>query len=322
MGREEIQKLESGELQILAATEGDKRRRFRMLAYSGAPVERMFGRAVFDLAGIEIAKKTPILADHDLALRAGFSDRHEMTAEGLVLEGFLLSNEVGERLASESDEGFPFQASVGLRVSQWLEIESGETHRVNGMDVPGPVSVAVTSRLVESSFLTYGADRTTHAVALAAQSEERIMKPEAFEAANPEAVAAWKDAAADVARLEQREALGEYLAAFPDRLEFAVAKFRLGETLLEARAALSDVLLEELAAAKAAPPAKPDADAATLAKLAAKAPGVGFDGARQGDPTKPTAETLWQNPTIQGEFGGSRAAFLQAIGHGLIEELN
>lgn len=325
MDRELIQNLDAGTFQILAPTEGKRRRRFRMVAHTGKnAIQRMFGKAVFDLSGIQMGAKVPILMDHDASKRVGFADKAELTDEGLVLTGFLMSNEHGKQIALESDEGFPFASSVGLSEIAWEELAEGDTTEVNGLEFKGPMSVARKSRLLESSFLMAGADKDTHAVALAAQAKEADMKPEAFKAAHPEAVAAWEEAAAVAARTAQREELGAYLAAFPGRQEFAVAQFQTGATLLEAKAALSDVLTVELAAAKAAPPPvnpKATADAATLAKLAASAPGVGFDGQTQGQPPKPTVVTLWQDPKIQGEFNGNHAAYLQAVKRGLVTEL-
>ena len=321
MAKDALQNLDVGSFEILEPAEGKRRRRFRMVANTGAPVSRMFGKAVFDLAGIEMAKKIPILADHDSKLRAGFADKAELTDEGLVLSGVLLSNDTGKQIAAESDEGFPFQASVGLQVSQWLEVEAGDTLEVNGREVTGPISVAVKSRLLESSFLMAGADSKTSSVVL---SKEALMTPDAFLAANPEAVAAWKNEAADAARKAQREELGAYLAAFPGREAWAQQRFVAGDSLLEAKAALSDVLQEELTAVKDAPPAKPtkaETDAKTLEALAARAPGVGFNG-QVAEKTAPTTQTLWQDPKIQAEFGGSHTAYLQSVNRGLIEELN
>lgn len=150
------------------------------------------------------------------------------------------------------------------------------------------------------------------------------MSPEEFLAANPEAVAAWQDAAATEAKAAQRTELGEYLVAFPGREVWAQGQFIAGASLLEAKAALSDVLTVELAAAKVKPDAdavKAAADAATLAALAANAPGVGFDGQTQGQPAKATVHTLWADPNFRAEFGGNRAAFLQLAQRGKVKEL-
>ena len=322
MDREALQNLDATSYEILAPAEGKRQRRFSMLANTGASVQRMFGKAIFDLSGIELGKKIPILADHDSTKRAGYANKAELTEEGLVLSGVLLSNETGKQIAEESDEGFPFQASIGLSVSEWLEVEEGSTHEVNGREVAGPIAVALKSRLLESSFLMAGADHNTHAIALAAaqQQKEAHMTPEAFLAANPEAVAAWQEEAAQAARTTQRADLGAYLAAFPGRESFATEHFIAGSTLLEAKAALSDVLVTELAAAKAAPaPVDP-----TLEALATQAPGVGFSGGdnEPGSPPAPTVETLWERPEIRSEFRHNHNAYLHMAERGLIQELN
>lgn len=330
MSRDALQKLDVVSFTLADHEEGKdgkkKRRRFKMLANTGDSVARMFGKAVFSLEGIEMAKKIPILADHDPTKRVGFADKAELTDEGLELSGFLLSSAAGKQFAEESDEGFPFQASIGLQVSQWLEVEAGDTTEVNGQEFAGPISVAVKSRLLETSVLMAGADHQTHAIALSKEAPMK-MTPEEFLAANPEAVAAWKNDADAEARKAQREELGTYLAAFPGRETWAQQQFIKGASLLEAKAALSDVLMEELAAAKAAPLAPPvdpkvAADAEALALLAAKAPGVGFVAATSEPGAKPTLDTLWAEPRIRAEFGGNRNAFRLAALKGLIMEVN
>lgn len=152
------------------------------------------------------------------------------------------------------------------------------------------------------------------------------MTPEEFLAANPEAVAAWQKTAADEAREAQIQSLNALTAAFPDRWPFAVACFVEGKSLLEAKAALSDVLTEENATLKleatqlaaSAPAPKPNV---TLEALAAQAPGVGFSGG-DADREAPTFETLWEDPAVQAEFLGNKNAFRIAAARGLIKELN
>ena len=266
-----------------------KHRRFRMLAYSGVEVSRIFGRAIFDISGIDTGAKLPILLDHDSSQRAGFADKIRL-GDSIELEGVISRvTGAGREVEELSDEGFPWQASIQLLVASWEELEPGATATVNGREVIGPISIARQSRLLESSFLMAGADKDTFAVALGAQEQD--MEPKAFEAAHPEAVKAWRDGAATQARKEAgsttRQELAAYLKLFPGREAWAASKFSEGLSAVEAKAALSDVLQVELAAAKTAPlaaaPASPEQ--LTLAKLAAAAqPGVGFNGpAAQGD---------------------------------------
>ena len=96
------------------AAEGEKptRRRFRMTGYTGAKVRG--GRLAFSTEGFQHKAKVPILLDHDPAKRIGYADRLEVVEGSLHVEGYLLRNKYAREVASDSDDGFPFEASVGL----------------------------------------------------------------------------------------------------------------------------------------------------------------------------------------------------------------
>lgn len=284
----------------LLQTDGDELRRFRMLAYTGAEVMRMFGRAIFDISGIEHEDKVPMLVDHREDKRAGFADKIEM-GDSIALEGFISrATAAGQEVEALSDEGFPWQASMQIIVFSWEELEPGAKATVNGRDVIGPISIARTGRMIESSWLFAGADKDTFAVALAATLEEQMMDATAFAAAHPEAVKAWQDQAAEMAKTEERTALAVFLGMFPGREAWAALKYSEGLSAVETKAALSDVLMEELAVARAAPapaqpaPAAPTPDQTIIAKLTQQAqPGVSFDGqAQQGGDDAAQAEAL------------------------------
>jgi len=293
-----------------------------MLAYSGAPVARTFGSAVFDIAGVKVAAKVPILLDHDSTQRAGYADQVEMGPE-IRLGGFLSSSTAAGREAAKlSDEGFPWQASIQLIVASWEELEPGASAVVNGREVAGPISIARESRLLESSFLMAGADKDTFAVALAAQ--EHCMDPKAFAAAHPAAVKEWQDEAATAAKAEERSALSSFLTQFAGREAWAAQRYSEGLSAIEAKAALADILQAELSAAQRAAPDK--TEALTLARLAAEVPGVAFDGnSRQGEddseatrelllsalPIEQRARVEWaESPEIRSEFGNRFSAFV------------
>lgn len=276
---------------------GKKVRRFKMTAYTGAPVQRWWGRAVFDLAGLEHGDQVPMLFCHDGTRIAGHADKAEITPAGLELEGVVSSRtEEGRLVAELADDGFRWQASIGVEVISWEEVREGFEVEVNGRALMGPISVARRSRLLETSFLPSGADGDTRAEVMAPPQKETVMDPKAFAAANPAAVEAWKKEGQELGAKQAREGLSAYLAAFPGREAWAAARYTEGKSLLEAKAALADVLGEELAAARAgqekdaaagaaAGAAKAD-DQATLARLRAEAgnPGVGFAGAARQDP--------------------------------------
>jgi len=158
----------SADLALSPCEEGSQRR-FTMLAYTGAVVERLWGKAAFALGGIELPPngRVPILLNHNEDSIVGQADTARFTDRGLELSGFLSNaTEHGRMVQALCDEGYTFQASLGLRPTEWTEVKEGENLSVNGQVVSGPVSVATKSRLLESSFVNAGADKNTHAVAL------------------------------------------------------------------------------------------------------------------------------------------------------------
>lgn len=203
-----------------ADAEGDtpKRRRFRMVGYTGAKVRG--GKLAFEAAGFKHRKKVPILLQHDPERRAGYADVIEVRDGSLHLEGYLLSNKVGREIASDSDEGFPFEASVGLGDVEWEHLDRGETAELNGETVTGPLSIGRRARLSEVSFVTSGADSNTEAVALESRGttlndEATAMEIEKLKAEHEAALAA---------RDQQLTAAQAEITALSARLEGAEAK--------------------------------------------------------------------------------------------------
>jgi len=208
---------------VLAA-DGEKPRRFSMLAYTGAEFDRWYGRAVIDLSGIEGPDKLPILLNHRDAQVVGYADNRKLTSEGLRLEGVLSkATQAGLEVAKLSDEGFPFTASVGVAVLSREELSDGATTKVNGREVRGPLSIWRKTRLGETSFITaFPADSGTEAHALMDKNATKQMQqnlPPASEqpaAAAPATLAAPAPETADQAKAR----LGRLRAAFPGRVAY------------------------------------------------------------------------------------------------------
>lgn len=214
---------------------GKGARRFSMLAYTGAPVARSYGQFVIDLKGIELRSKIPMLLDHDGSKIAGYADKCLITDRGLELEGMLSSaTEYGKVIQALSDEGFPWQASVGLEVLEREEVNAGETCEVNGNTLEGPVSIARKSRLPETSFLYSGADSATYAVALSSITTPK----EATMATDPVAPVA-----------DTKEDLRAFRAEFPGQEELATQGFLDGKSVTDVKLELAAKDKEALAAA-------------------------------------------------------------------------
>ncbi len=260
-------------------TEEDDRRKFHMVAYTGATVSRLYGAAVFDLEGIQHGEQVPILFNHDETRIAGYGDTFEFTERGLEISGYLSKATMeGRQVAALSDEGLKWQASVGLAVSEWEELQAKQSADVNGTKLSGPLSVGRKSRLLEVSFVTAGADHLTSAVALAAKEQSmQCQQCAELGATDTTDETPTEDLAAKVAALEEalsaeRERVSRLEAAEAERTE-------------------------------------------TLAQLEAESrhPGVGFDGAAREDlsPAKPkTPDEAWeQSASLRAEFFHHKPAF-------------
>lgn len=302
-----------GTVEVLSAAAPDGPRRFRMVAYTGAEFARFYGRCVADLSGLSAPAKLPILVNHNEDAVAGYADSQTLTEKGLVLEGPLLTDEpAGARIARLSASGFPLTASIGVDITQIERLNDGQTAKCNGQTVTGPLTIWRKASLFETSFVTANpADKNTSAAAL---TQESPMTPEEFLKANPDAVKAWRDEAAKAAGATLNNNLAELLRAFPDREKFALEQFAKGSSLLEAKAALCDVLQAEKAAAPVPAPSPAGNPILDALKQKAGNPGVGFDGnAREGASLQDSLKGLPPAERAKAEL----AAFPELEDHGI-----
>ena len=204
----------------LAAAAGDASdspappRQFHMLAFTGAPVDTMFGTLAIDLQGIEFAQRVPIFRQHDPKMVAGQATKVELTSRGLELAGELFPTAAGREI-SEETPGFAWQASVGLNFSDLAEVPEGDAATVNGVELQGPFLHVTKSKLMESSFVPLGADSRTSAVALSDCAEITIRR--------------------DTRMDPVAQRLEEFRAAFPNDPEFVLEHVTAGTELSEAR---------------------------------------------------------------------------------------
>lgn len=157
-----------GQLNVDAQEDGKKKRTFSGVAYSGEVITDhwYWKQVIFDLDSMQIKGRIPALLEHSSYQRAGAIENHSISYEsGLTVSGILLSNEFGAQVASDSDDGFPWQMSVRIEPSSIDEIQAGNTVTVNGKLLHGPVTVFRGGRIREVSFCALGADENTMAVA-------------------------------------------------------------------------------------------------------------------------------------------------------------
>ena len=147
--------------------------RASMLAYTGAPMKpggwTQAEPVVVDLAGMALPKsgRLPLHRDHDTSQVVGHSESISADGGQLNVTGVIsATNAHATEVVGSSKNGFPWQASIGAKITATPEfVQAGQSKRVNGRNVKGPIYIARKSRLREVSFVSLGADGDTSAVA-------------------------------------------------------------------------------------------------------------------------------------------------------------
>lgn len=142
-------------------------RKFSMTAYTGGAM-RLGGwpyPVVVDLAGMRVTRKSrPILKDHDRASIVGHTDDIAISDSRLEVAGVISGvGSTAEEVIATSENGFPWQASLGASADKVVFIPEGRSAQANGREFPGPVYIARKSTLGEVSFVALGADDDTEA---------------------------------------------------------------------------------------------------------------------------------------------------------------
>ncbi|MDV6033195.1 MAG: hypothetical protein F9B45_24525 [Phycisphaera sp. RhM] len=159
--------------------EGDDKpalRKFSMVAYTGGAM-RLGGwpyPVVVDLAGLRVTRKSrPILKDHDRGSIVGHTDDIKISERSLEVAGVISGvGTTAQEVIATSENGFPWQASLGASADKVVFIPEGKTAKANGRDHNGPLYIARKSTLGEVSFVALGADDNTEARVAAGQAEE------------------------------------------------------------------------------------------------------------------------------------------------------
>lgn len=148
---------------VSIAKKNDTEPRFSMLAYTGKPIDSWWGAFVIDLSGIETKEKTPVLMNHDYGAIVGWSDEVVKDAGGLLFSGvFSQLTEEGKKVVSLADEGFPWQASIGVKPLSIRFLKSAEeTEIINGVPLSGPMEIWTKSHVGEVSVTPWGIDSDT-----------------------------------------------------------------------------------------------------------------------------------------------------------------
>ena len=122
------------------AGRADEVRTFKGTANSGKPFGYGGTQTVVDFEGLRHKASVPVLLEHSPLKMAGVC-RLSVTADGLIAEGSLLSNEFGTQIAEAADQGFPWEMSVYVQAESFEMLEAGASLTVNGGEVHGPAVV-------------------------------------------------------------------------------------------------------------------------------------------------------------------------------------
>lgn len=134
---------------------------FEIKAYTGAVVDRWWGKLAIEVSGIKSKVQMPILLGHDTSKIVGYSISTRRGEDFRVVGKFSSVTDEAKRVKGLADEGFPWQASIGVRPIKVLSLEEKAETTVNGKKLKGPAEVWLESEVVETSFVPLGADDRT-----------------------------------------------------------------------------------------------------------------------------------------------------------------
>jgi|LSQX01.2.fsa_nt_gb phage major head subunit gpT-like protein len=147
---------------------GQKSRRFTMLAYSGEKM-RISGWSrpvVANLSGLRYKSHKPVFFDHDKTLEGlvGQTDRIEVVDNRLIASGLVVNDSaLTAKVMDLNDKGFRWSCSIGTVVQSYREIDRNEKVTVNGQEYVGPFTLVEAADLTEISFVISGAAESASA---------------------------------------------------------------------------------------------------------------------------------------------------------------
>lgn len=145
---------------------------FVIEAYTGAVVDRWWGKLAIEIDGIRSKQNMPVFRSHRYTDIVGFSTRAWKDKSFFVAGKFSAVTPLAQEVKGLANEGFPWQASIGVNPLKILALEKGASHPANGKMVDGPGEIWLESEVVETSFVPFGADDGT-SVAMLTRFEER-----------------------------------------------------------------------------------------------------------------------------------------------------
>jgi len=183
-------KFSEARIELKSSEENSSLKTFDILAYTGAPIQQGFSKLpiTVNLNGLTIDRKPkiPILRDHTGSKMVGHTEKlSKPEGKSLRAEGVIsATGQDAKEIIEASENGFPLEASIGAKVTKYVELSKGESRLVNGREVIGPHLIAERSVLKEISIVALGADENTQAIVAEYTSyKEKDMNFEAWLAA-------------------------------------------------------------------------------------------------------------------------------------------
>ena len=145
---------------------------FDITAYTGAVVERWWGKLAIAVDGITAKNKMPIFREHNRDAIVGYSLNHRTEDGSFKVTGrFSKVTDAARDVAALASDGFPWQASIGVQPRRIMELDPGTSTMVNGQMLEGPAEIWLESNVFETSFVALGADDNTQVDCFSAVTE-------------------------------------------------------------------------------------------------------------------------------------------------------
>ncbi len=146
---------------------------FMITAYTGKPVDTWFGPLAFDVSGMKAKAKIPALREHKRDRVVGWTTKSWNDGRRFYLDGEFSENTPdGKEVLALAQEGFPWQASVGIWPQRIEVLEKGVKAQVNGESIEGPAEIWRESLVGEISFVALGRDDNTAAIVLSESGQK------------------------------------------------------------------------------------------------------------------------------------------------------
>jgi len=157
----------------------EKTPKLKITGYSGGIIKKhwYWGDLGIDLEGIQFKEsKYPVLEDHDTRRKIAVMGKPVIEDGKLVAPDNVrfLRTPAAQEFIRDSEDGFPFQASIYAKPSVIERVPEGETVEVNGMKLKGPGTVFRKCEFKEVSVCVFGWDSRTQASAFSKDEFETV----------------------------------------------------------------------------------------------------------------------------------------------------